>query len=348
MNYIKYYLYESWACGHIRGEVMAREFNRLYNDMRIDIKMDIFASDMINTSLAVFLRQNSQAFLDRMKVFQKRGIKCAYDIDDDVFSIPPECAELHRLFKDPTARDRFLEFVKTADALLVSTPYLADSLRKHTQVPMFVIPNSLDVSSWDSAFHTRMTGLLSRPAITLGWTGSSFHMYDAPVVGEALGMIMEEFPSVRLTCIGWPKIEHFNNPGLTKFADRIKIGDWVPIDVLPEAMAEFDIGLAPLNHGYDYNRSRSGIKWMQYAALGIPTVASPMEPYQDVMKEGETGLFASNNSPKGWYEAIKKLVMDSVLRDQLGLAARREVLLKHDMRNNVAVWHDAFRSLMRG
>ena len=344
MDYVKYIMAELHACGHLRGELIAREMNKRYNDIRMDIKMDMFQSDTIGTSLMVFLRMHQQAFLDRMIAVKRLGIKTAYDVDDDLFNIPPECSERYDMFKDPTFVGRHQEFVQAADAVIVSTKTLAGVVKQHTHSPVFIVPNSLDIQNWEATFAKRMT---SEPSdtVTIGWTNSSFHTFGVPIIEEALVQIMEEFPNVRFHSIGFVNLEHFKTGRMEAFKDRCVCEDWVPIDRFPEAMVDMDIGIAPLND-CKYNMSRSGIKWMQYSALGIPTIASPFPPYEDVMTDNETGMFAKMNTPKGWHDCLKKLIVDRDLRIKMGFKARREVLDKHDIRNNVAIWRDCYKQIM--
>ena len=344
MDYVKYIMAELHACGHLRGEVIAREVNRKYNDIRLDIKMDMFQSDTIGTSLIVFLRMHQQAFLDRMEVCKRLGVKTAYDIDDDMFNIPPECVEMHELFKDPLFVANHKKFLNTADAVIVSTRTLAEAVKKHTSRPIFVVNNSLDVENWDSAFAKRISDDPT-DTVTIGWTGSSFHIYDATVIEDALVHILEDHKNVRIHFIGQIVMECFKTHRLEAFADRMVFDRWVPIDKLPEAMSDMDIGLAPLN-SHVYNMSRSGIKWMQYSALGIPVVASPFPPYQEVIKDNETGMLVDMNSPSSWHDRIEKLVVDANLRTRMGLKARREVLEKHDIRNNVSMWRECYKQII--
>ena len=66
-----------------------------------------------------------------------------------------------------------------------------------------------------------------------------------------------------------------------------------------------DIGIMPL---YDnpYNRGKCGFKLLQYMALGIPTVSSPVGVNNQIIKNGENGFLAYN--AKDWIKSIQILI----------------------------------------
>jgi glycosyltransferase involved in cell wall biosynthesis len=84
-------------------------------------------------------------------------------------------------------------------------------------------------------------------------------------------------------------------------------------------VATFDIGLAPLVDNR-FNRSKSFIKILEYAALGVPFIASPVGPYADHVVDGVTGFLAS--TPDEWAERLDQLIRSPWLRMKIGGAAR--------------------------
>ena len=80
------------------------------------------------------------------------------------------------------------------------------------------------------------------------------------------------------------------------------------------------IGLAPLTDTH-FNRSKSAIKAMDYAALGLPTVASDTGPYAGVVRDGVNGLLAANTET-AWFNALAGLLRDPVRRARLAEGAR--------------------------
>lgn len=86
------------------------------------------------------------------------------------------------------------------------------------------------------------------------------------------------------------------------------------------ALAACDVGLAPLTDDA-WTRGKGGYRSIQYAAAGLPSVASPVGANCEVVSAGETGLFAT--TPHQWRAALKTLGSDGNLRRRLGAAARQ-------------------------
>ena len=70
-------------------------------------------------------------------------------------------------------------------------------------------------------------------------------------------------------------------------------------------------------------RGKCALKALQYMALGVPPVVSPVGVNVDVVQEGVTGRFAGSSAE--WEEALLSLIESPELRLRLGTAARARV-----------------------
>ncbi len=86
-----------------------------------------------------------------------------------------------------------------------------------------------------------------------------------------------------------------------------------------EALAGCDVGLAPLADD-SWTRGKAGYRCVQYAAAGLPTVASPVGAQREVVRDGETGVWATD--AEAWLDALRRLCSDVELRRRMGAAAR--------------------------
>jgi glycosyltransferase involved in cell wall biosynthesis len=91
----------------------------------------------------------------------------------------------------------------------------------------------------------------------------------------------------------------------------------VGFDELPRRIAEWDIGIAPLAD-IPYNATRSDIKVKEYAACGVPWLASPFGPYSD-LGEAQGGRLVHDD---GWFEALDRLVARRRERKRLSRKGR--------------------------
>lgn len=337
---IKFYMVDTHACGHYRGEIIAREVNTQYPNHRMDCKTTILYSDYPGTHVMVFQRQNRN--LENVKFARSRGIATIYEIDDDIWGCPPVFEAYGKKCLKPEESETIM---RECDAITVTTPELADVVQKHIPgKPVYVVPNAIDLEMWDAAYAERQTKA-SNGTVTIGWMASQSHLMDVPLVGEVLRDLMVEFPNLRLHFIGWIGMQDFMGGMMEPFKDRIVCGDWVPVSQLAETMKGFDIGILPLMD-HPWNQSKSELKYLQYSALGIPSVASPLPCYTRTIDQG-TGLVAENNAPAAWYKHLKTLIMDEGLRHSIGARARQLVYLKHNIKDQVRVWMDGYERILK-
>lgn len=91
---------------------------------------------------------------------------------------------------------------------------------------------------------------------------------------------------------------------------------------------ELDIGLYPIIRD-KWSVGKSAFKAVQYGAVGIPTIASPVGAAEKVVRHGETGLLA--NSTEEWIDAITTLVKDKGLRAKMGKTAREHIVENYSL-----------------
>ena len=87
--------------------------------------------------------------------------------------------------------------------------------------------------------------------------------------------------------------------------------------------AQCDVAVAPLVDS-DFNRGKSNLKFLEYAAAGLPVVASDVGPYAATIRSEQDGLLVANDTD-AWFEAIVRLLDDAPLRLALAARARARV-----------------------
>ena len=87
-------------------------------------------------------------------------------------------------------------------------------------------------------------------------------------------------------------------------------------------LQSFDIGLYPIVED-QWSLGKSGFKAVQYMAVGIPAVCSPVGATHDIVTQGVDGFLPANH--EAWVTQISQLVGDAALREQIGAAGRAKV-----------------------
>jgi glycosyltransferase involved in cell wall biosynthesis len=111
-------------------------------------------------------------------------------------------------------------------------------------------------------------------------------------------------------------------------------------------MAEtgIDIAIAPLIDT-KFNRSKSNIKWLESSMLEIPMVLSDIPPYSECVKNYKTGYLASNKSQ--WVKYLGWLVESKEKREEIGKAAKKEVLKHWTIDKQLPKYEKLFKTLSK-
>lgn len=96
----------------------------------------------------------------------------------------------------------------------------------------------------------------------------------------------------------------------------------------PEDFRSLDVGLYPLavaeNAPPEWLAGKSGFKAVQYMAVGVPFVVTPVGVCAEMGEPGATHFAAA--TPGEWRDALAALISDAALRRRMGARARRHAL----------------------
>jgi len=109
-------------------------------------------------------------------------------------------------------------------------------------------------------------------------------------------------------------------------------------------LQQFDIGIMPLQDDA-WSRGKAGFKLIQYMALGLPSVASPVGVNTRIVQSGVNGFLAA--SADEWFQSLSTLLGDAALRDRIGRAARTTVEAGYSVEANFPKLLAALTSVLR-
>lgn len=183
----------------------------------------------------------------------RRGV---YDLDDALFADRDGWRRL--LAKEPKCR----RSIQAADHVIVGNDYLAEYASEITDA-ITVIPTCVE----PSAYHpTETYEIPDEP--TLVWLGSPS---TEPYLEEIVPALQEVHRQrgARVVLISGPRTH-----GTPEFADFVRRVPWSP-DGVAAVLAQADVAMGPLPDNA-YTRGKCAYKILQYAATGLPFVASPV------------------------------------------------------------------------
>jgi glycosyltransferase involved in cell wall biosynthesis len=94
-------------------------------------------------------------------------------------------------------------------------------------------------------------------------------------------------------------------------------------DTEVEDVKSFDIGIMPLSDDV-WSRGKCALKIVQYLAVGIPVVCTPVGTNRDIVRHGANGFWASTREE--WVQSILALVENPSLRREMGTVGRKVVV----------------------
>ncbi|MBT9585632.1 glycosyltransferase family 4 protein [bacterium] len=238
------------------------------------------------------------------RLLRKLARRLIYDIDDLVY-IRNDSSFTHPLVGFLKGRQKPIYLMKVADHVITCTPYLDEFVRQRN-------PHTTDISSTVDLDRYHLTSLSVRSPLTIGWSGSlstSRYFYLlAPVLRR-----LRHNHNFRLLVMGDDSVRI---EGL-----EIEAVAWSENLEMP-TLQRFDIGVYPLPDE-EWVYGKSGLKAIQYMALGIPTVAAAIGTNFRVIEHEQSGLLARTEDD--WYRALDSLLSDPDLRTRLGQGGRDKV-----------------------
>jgi glycosyltransferase involved in cell wall biosynthesis len=246
------------------------------------------------------------AFFERW--IYRSGVPMVFDFDDAVFVS----------YRSPT--NGYLSYLKFASKVksicrmsahvMAGNPYLAEYARAVNE-NVTVVPTTIDTDKYTVRNKADQSAI---PTIgpTIGWTGSFSTVQHLDTLRPALQKLAQQ-AKFRLRVIGTPT---YKLEGLD-----VEAMPWRAATELRDLEA-IDIGVMPLPDDA-WSKGKCGLKALQFMALGIPTVCSPVGVNTDIIQDGENGFLAS--SEEEWVEKLGQLLNSRELRERLGNAGRQTV-----------------------
>ena len=258
-----------------------------------------------------------------------------YELDDDFLHIPP----MHpRRDAIGCFEPYVLECLTRADAVTVSTAELGRRLAVYNR-NIDVLPNALDTALWHS--ETVQPKRATDGPVVIGFAGTPTHGADLELISEALRRIHGRYEDrVVFRFLGSPPPR-----GLEARCEQRTFEARYSAYAHALAHSDIDIALAPLIDN-PFNRCKSDIKWLEYAACGFAGVYSDLPLYRNSVSDGRTGLLVENTA-QAWFDAIDRLVRDVVLREQIGKAARTEVMATRTVEAVAPRYLEVYRRVAR-
>ena len=293
-------------CGRVPLTVLA---DRGEIDFRWLCPDDVRTADLEWADVLVFVRSDDAMSLRVAKVARRAGKYNIYVMDDDLLNIPEGLASSEHYRRQET-KTLIRQIMGECACFLTPSRNL---LRKYG--PEFGRAERIEEpAAARPAARERREG-----PVRIGFAGSMDRTGDVEaILSGALRRVLQEYPG-RVTA------EFFGaRPALADELTLLHIPYRKSYEEYVGTMEtlQWDFALAPMPDTA-FHRCKHYNKYIEYASYGIPGIYSDVEPYRWAVRDGENGRLCPNTE-EAWYGAMKRLIEDPALREELSRAALSE------------------------
>lgn len=273
------------------------------------------------------------------KLHQAKRNHLVFEVDDDLLRVDRSNEKCYHVYTHPEIVENFERNASLANLVTVTNEVLANVMRKYNPnvavIPNFIEEKYIDMPSLDiianqgtpEEFNLSET-MRENNFVSVAYQGSETHRKDFELIRDQLILLNDKNPKLRYIFQGARyDIPHVHIPWISNDMQRYY------------QHINYDIGIAPLA-STNFNNSKSYIKALEYAARGIPIVASDEPPYHDFVKHGETGFLFKH--PYQFKKYVQQLIDDEAMRKEMGAKAK-EYSRNFTIEKNIGLYIDAYK-----
>jgi glycosyltransferase involved in cell wall biosynthesis len=316
--------------------VRAREYPLLYAPGNIGRKAVIFGRGFATRVLQSLHRTDADVVIVQREAIQlgttvlesalaRSPAKLIFDFDDAIWL--PDASPANRRMRWLKRPGKVPRLIRLADQVWAGNEYLADYARRFS-ADVHLVPTTVDTDR-----HRPRSQRGSEGPVCLGWTGSPSTVKHFELIVPVLLRLRERFRE-RIT---------FKVIGDASYRQQdlgINGTEWREASEI-EDLSCIDIGLMPLPDD-EWAKGKCGLKALQFMAMQLPVVASPVGVNTDIVDDAVNGFLARTDD--GWFERLSALIESAELRREIGHAARETVVARY----SVASQRERYLGLLNG
>jgi glycosyltransferase involved in cell wall biosynthesis len=252
------------------------------------------------------------------KVFRKKLI---YDFDDAIWM--PAISENNKVARSVKCFWKIKYLCKWAYKTSPGNAFLASFAARYNK-RVHIIPTCVDTETR----YNRLKDQGTVPAV-VGWTGSHSTLKYLDGLVPVLQKLEETYDFTFLVICDKKPAFRLKGLQFLEWKEGTEIEDLLKID----------IGVMPLEPDA-WSEGKCGFKLIQYMALGMAAVASPVGVNKTIVTDGENGVLCAGANE--WSDAIAALLQNKALREQFGKAGRKRVEEEYSLKANKAQFLSLF------
>ncbi|MCS7003806.1 MAG: glycosyltransferase family 4 protein [Cytophagales bacterium] len=257
------------------------------------------------------------------KIFRKPII---YDFDDAIWL--PNFSEANRWIHWIKMYSKVNYIMQWSSVISAGNEYLAEYARKQNpKAKIIVNPTTIDTEHYHNKIKDQHTEKL-----VIGWTGTHTTLRYLREIVFILQELEQSYDFEFLVISN-------QKPN---FSLRSLVYIQWNKDTEIEDLLRMNVGIMPLVRDA-WSEGKCGFKALQYMALGIPAIVSPIGVNTKIVDNGVNGFLC--DSPQEWKDALVALLKEPQLRVRMGIAARRKVVEHYSVLSNTPNFLSLFEFL---
>lgn len=249
------------------------------------------------------------------KVLRKKII---YDFDDAIWL--PNISAINRIAAKFKWHHKVGSICRWSYKVSCGNQYLCGYAARFNR-SVVLNPTTIDTERLHNQLKDQDTPVAERRPPVIGWTGSHSTMHFLDEIVPVLRRLAEKYTFKTVIIANQPPVFQLKNLEFIQWCAATEIKDLLQINV----------GMMPLTDD-PWAKGKCGFKALQYLALGIPAVVSPVGVNTEIVASGINGYLCENE--EDWYRALETLITDTQLRTQMGHAGRQKIEAQYSVKAN--------------
>ncbi len=262
---------------------------------------------------AIFIYR--EAFMVGTTIFEKGLAKSKtpiiFDFDDSIWIQDISDGNQNLAWmKNASKTDVIIQLSKM---VIVGNQYLANHAKLFSN-NVQIIPTTIDTN-----YHKPQTKE-THQTICIGWTGSETTIRHFKLIIPVLKQLKEKYGD---------KVHFIQISNVLYDVPEIELESvlWNAETEVSD-LQRIDIGIMPLPDD-EWAKGKCGFKGLQYMAMEIPTIMSPVGVNTEIIEDGVNGFFAT--SEQEWFSVLCRLIDDAQLRNEIGKKGRQTVVERYSI-----------------
>jgi len=240
--------------------------------------------------------------------------KIIYDFDDAIWL--ENTSQSNKLISGIKKHSKVVSICRWSTVILCGNHYLMNFAKKYNNDVKYM-PTTIDLKNG----HNQLKQHKRKEKIVLGWTGTHSTIKYLYEIEDVLFELQKKYDvEVNIISNKEPVFKKLNF-------------NYIPWEKEKEIedLLSFDIGIMPLLDN-EWAKGKCGFKALQYMALGIPAVVSPVGVNVEIIRDGINGYIV--NDDVDWLDKISRLIEIEGVRKEIGLEGHKTILSKYSVEVN--------------